>query len=672
MFKITNWRKVRHIAPVIVVALVGVVASAAGWYLAIGSENRAFEVEFNGRAKNQAIIFENGVGAYWDKLDAVRAFFNSSGKPVTREEFESFSNSLLENHPAILNIGWIPRIKREARAAHELAAARDGIANYHVRVAAPDGSLPVSPERDEYFPKFYSTEARTSRVYGLDLNDGGARAQTVARIRDGNLMSTSPPLMLYIGQGDRLGFWAGLPVYARGLPHETIEDRRDNLIGLIQGVFQIGVMIDTIFSDVKTPVRLYLFPPKATMDDRPVYSRSRLGGGSIEAKSQAQLIAGMHRSYPVNFGDVQWTLVATPETAGLSPVDRQRSWIVLIFGLLLSGGMTSFIAAMRRSARGLEMANGKFAQQNVRFHAALNNMAQGLMMYDPAGTLIISNRRMAELFGVPWEKWEKASLGTTVSQLMRLTYNGTNVAENHQAQIIADLDVILANRKTGTIVFERTDGRAYSASCTPMTDGGFVITFEDITERRHNENQITHMAHYDALTDLPNRGQFYERIDALLARAPPNDRFALLSLDLDRFKRVNDTLGHPVGDKLLQAVAARLRSCVRETDIVARLGGDEFAVVQEPLSKPGDAALLATRLIDAVNAPYQIDGHEVTVGTSIGVAFAPSDGADADRLMKKADLALYSAKADGGSRYRFFEPEMEAHNRKNVALDSAA
>lgn len=672
MFKITNWRQFRHIAPVLVVALVGVVASVAGWYLAVGSENRAFEIEFNGRAKNQAIIFENGVGAYWDKLYAVRALFNSSAKPVTREEFESFSNSLLENHPAILNIGWIPLIKREAREAHELAAARDGIANYHIRVATPDGSLPVSPERDEYFPKFYSTEARTSRVYGLDLNDGGSRAQTVVRIRDGNLMSTSPPLMLHIGQGDRLGFWAGLPVYARGLPHETIEDRRDNLIGLIQGVFQIGVMIDTIFSDVKTPVRLFLFAPMATMDDRPVYFRSRLGGGSIEAKSQAQLIAGMHQSYPVKFGDVQWTLIATPETAGISPVNRQRSWIVLIYGLLLTGGMTSFIAAMRRSARELEMANSKFAQQNVRFDAALNNMAQGLMMYDPAGKLIISNRRMAELFGVPWEKWEKAALGTTVSQLMRLTYNGTNVAENHQAQIIADLDVILANRKTGTIIFERTDGRAYSASCTPMTDGGFVITFEDITERRYNEDQIKHMAHYDALTDLPNRGQFYERIDALLARAPPDARFALLSLDLDRFKRVNDTLGHPIGDRLLQAVAARLRSCVRETDIVARLGGDEFAVVQEPLSKPGDAALLATRLIDAVSAPYQIDGHEITVGTSVGVAFAPSDGADPDQLMKKADLALYSAKANGGSRCCFFEPEMEARNRKKVTLDSAA
>lgn len=660
-----------HGSPVLFVGLISLFVSFSGWYVATISENRAFELEFDGRANNQAIIFENGVGAYWDKLYAVRALFDSSSKPVSREEFESFSNSLLENHPAILNIGWIPRIKREARVAHELAAARDGIANYHIRVATPDGSLPVSPERDEYFPKFYSTEARTSRIYGLDLNDGGPRAETVVRIRDGNLMSTSPPLMLHIGKGDRLGFWAGLPVYARGLPHEKVEDRRDNLIGIIQGVFQIGVMIDTIFSEVKTPVRLYLFPPKARMEDRPVYFRSRLGDGSIEARSQAQINAGMYRSYLINFGDVQWTLIATPETAGLSPVGRQRSWVVLISGLLLSGGMMLFIGAMRRSARELEIANGKFAQQNVRFDAALNNMAQGLMMYDPAGKLIISNRRMAELFGVPWEKWEKAALGTTVPHLIQLTYNGTNVAENHRAQIIADLDAILANRKTGTIAFERTDGRAYSASCTPMTDGGFVITFEDITERRRSENQITHMAHHDPLTDLPNRAHFYEKMNELLDRSAPKGDFALLSLDLDRFKRVNDTLGHPIGDKLLQAVAARLRGCVRETDTVARLGGDEFAIIQARSSKPDDATLLATRLINAVSTPYQIDGHQITVGTSVGIAFAPKDGADPEQLMKNADLALYSAKADGWSKYRLFEPRMEARKRKHRAIEPA-
>jgi CHASE1-domain containing sensor protein len=149
LFNLENGRWIRYFTPVIAIGIVGVAVSISGWYLAVGSENRAFELEFAGRAGNQPIILKNGVGDYWDKLYAVRALFDSSDNPITREEFERFSNSLLDGHPAILNIAWIPRVTREERAAHELAAAHDGIADYHIRAVAPDGGLPVSPERDE-------------------------------------------------------------------------------------------------------------------------------------------------------------------------------------------------------------------------------------------------------------------------------------------------------------------------------------------------------------------------------------------------------------------------------------------------------------------------------------------------------------------------------------------
>ena len=162
-----NKRRIWHFAPILTVGIVGVVVSISVWYLTAASENRAFVQEFAGRANNQAIILQNGIDDYWDKLYAVRALFDSSNQAITREEFESFSNSLLDGHAAILNIAWIPRVKREERVAHELAAARDGLPDYHIRAVAPDGSLPVSPERDEYFPKFYSTEARTSPSMGL-------------------------------------------------------------------------------------------------------------------------------------------------------------------------------------------------------------------------------------------------------------------------------------------------------------------------------------------------------------------------------------------------------------------------------------------------------------------------------------------------------------------------
>jgi diguanylate cyclase (GGDEF)-like protein len=662
LFGTDNSHWIRKFAPVFTVGILGVVASVSFWYLTIVSENHAFELEFAGRSNNQAIVLQSGIDDYWSKLYAVRALFDSSNQAVTREQFEIFSNSLLD--AAILNIAWIPRVRREERATHELAAARDGLLNYRVRAIAPDGSLSVSSEQDEYFPKFYSTEVKTSSAYGLDLKDGGARERTLAHIRDGNVLSTSPPLMLMLtfGEGDRQGFWAGVPVYTRGLPHEAVEDRRRNLLGFVQGVFQIQTMMDLTLGDVKTPLTVYLFPHDAAPDDLPIYFRSSFGSRSIEARSQKDLFARLHHTFPIKFGDVFWNLVVVPELVGFVSGGHQRSSIVLISGLLLSAGLTLLLWTMRRDA-------DKLMTANLRFDAALNNMAQGLLMYNAAGKLIISNRRFAGLFGLPWEEWRIRALGMSVPQAMQLAHELTHVSEKNETQIIAELQSILARRRTGTIVVERTDGRTFSAMCAPMADGGFVITFEDTTERRRTEDKISYMAHHDVLTDLPNRILFYEKMEELLTRIPHRAVFAVFILDLDHFKSVNDTLGHPIGDKLLQVAAGRMRGCLREADIVARLGGDEFAIVQVTYVQPPDAISLAERLIDAVSGPYQLDGHQVIIGISIGIAIAPDDGENPDQLMKNADLALYRCKADGGSMYRFFEMQMDARMQKRRALE---
>jgi diguanylate cyclase (GGDEF)-like protein/PAS domain S-box-containing protein len=316
-----------------------------------------------------------------------------------------------------------------------------------------------------------------------------------------------------------------------------------------------------------------------------------------------------------------------------------------------------------------KLAIDTIEKQNLQFDAALNNMVQGLLMFDSAGALIVFNRRFSEMFELPTEQWKALALGLTVLQAIDLAERLTNWAIKNKSQIVAELQHILDRRQAGAIVFELTNGRTFCASCSLMADGGFVITLEDTTEHRRTQDQISHMAHYDALTDLPNRAHFYEEMDGLLNRLPRNGAFAVLSLDLDHFKSVNDMLGHPIGDKLLQVAAARMRACVREADIVARLGGDEFAIVQVTFERPQDATSLATRLIDAVSAPYQLDGHQVVVGASIGIAIAPGDGTAPDQLMKNADLALYRCKADHGNVYRFFEAQMDARMRERRALE---
>ncbi len=186
-----------------------------------------------------------------------------------------------------------------------------------------------------------------------------------------------------------------------------------------------------------------------------------------------------------------------------------------------------------------------------------------------------------------------------------------------------------------------------------------------------NVSQIAFMAQHDPLTELPNRVLFRDRIQQALARLDRDVGFAVLCLDLDRFKLVNDTLGHPAGDALLRQVATRLQASVREGDSVARLGGDEFAIVLLDVKEPAEVDRLAARIIENVGSSYEIDGHQIIIGTSIGMALAPADGSSAAELLKKADTAMYDAKAGGGGISCFFEDSMNAalQSRREIELD---
>ena len=205
-----------------------------------------------------------------------------------------------------------------------------------------------------------------------------------------------------------------------------------------------------------------------------------------------------------------------------------------------------------------------------------------------------------------------------------------------------------------------------------MAGGGAVVLLEDITERRNAEARITHLARFDELTGLPNRVNFRDEIEHLLA-APHNAEqlSALLFVDLDQFKQVNDTLGHPCGDQLLCAVSERLRAMLRPEDFVARFGGDEFVVFQQNIKSPDEAAGLARRIVDHLSERYKIDNHLVEIGASVGIAVTSPEGVSADTLLKNADMALYRAKADGRGTFCFFRDEMAqtVESRRILELD---
>ncbi|MBR0812312.1 EAL domain-containing protein [Bradyrhizobium diazoefficiens] len=487
-------------------------------------------------------------------------------------------------------------------------------------------------------------------------------------------------------------------------------------------------------------------------------------------------------------------IVATNITsAALADWRQQTGFMVATAGFSAVVIALILYLIIRQINRQNREAQERIEAERRRLDTALNNMSQGLILYDAAGYIVTCNRRYAEMFGLSHDVIKP---GCHIREAMyhrkeRRAFDG-DVEE-----FCADVMRIVAEGTVSTRVHQLADGRAFQVINTPLAQGGWVATIEDITERRSLEQErdrnhtflreiidhipsritvkdartrryllanhvaeeqlgvtpetivgktafdlyptdeagiitrdddrllqspdglfldehswntpsigrryitsrrigirdksgepryiinvvedvterrradekIAHMAHYDALTDLPNRTLFREQIERQLARAADGCQFALLYIDVDEFKGINDSLGHHVGDELLKAIAGRLRGCLTEGDLIARLGGDEFAVIQTGIQSSADVVAFVTRIYQAIRQPYHCFGHQLSTDASIGIALAPQDGSDLDQLIKNADLAMYGAKAEGRRTHRFFEPAMDASAKARLSME---
>lgn len=303
-----------------------------------------------------------------------------------------------------------------------------------------------------------------------------------------------------------------------------------------------------------------------------------------------------------------------------------------------------------------------------QFDTALNNMPHGLCMFGVDRQLAVMNHRFGEMLDLPGTLVRS---GVNARDIVEACVSSGSISAASGEAIIIEIESSQA-KEIVTVDPDAQRNRSLSWTVQPMADGGAVVLLEDVTERRNAEEKITHLARYDELTALPNRVHFRNEIECLLAASHSAERLsALLFIDLDQFKQVNDTLGHPCGDQLLCAVANRLREMLRPEDFVARFGGDEFVVFQQNISAAEDAAALARRIVERLSERYRIDNHLVEIGASVGIALTSPEAVSADTLLKNADMALYRAKADGRGTFCFFRDEMAAtvEARRILELD---
>jgi diguanylate cyclase (GGDEF)-like protein len=343
---------------------------------------------------------------------------------------------------------------------------------------------------------------------------------------------------------------------------------------------------------------------------------------------------------------------------------------VAVLGMSLIGAVSDRRLAARTDnfardrAQLIEQSEEMLREQHLRLSTAISNMSQGLLMFDADCRLLMCNGRYVEMYGLPRDIVKP---GCTFGQLLDIRKANGTFPEDADAYR-NELAATLALDKTYERILELGDGRTIALVNHPMPGGGWVATEEDITERRRAEKQIAHMAHHDLLTDLPNRAAFTERFAAILEHAAAaGDSFAVLCIDIDRFKEVNDVFGHSVGDGLLREVSRLLQAAAGDA-FLARLGGDEFTVIAAEGPQPATAERIAEALQAAVNDEVTIDDHRLHVGLSIGVAIFPTDGNSSATILANADAALYRAKAEGRGTIRFFEADMDKRLRERRAL----
>ena len=357
-------------------------------------------------------------------------------------------------------------------------------------------------------------------------------------------------------------------------------------------------------------------------------------------------------------------MATTTRAAALTDWREQIGILISVAGASALAIAGVLIAIVRKLLEQHRLSRERLTLEKLRLDRAVNNMTQGLLLFDAERRLVVCNQRYIEMYGLSAEVVKPGSSFHDIIAHRKATGSFTGDVDDYVTRVLHDIHL------RNSMVVDTSDGRSIHILNEPLADGGWVATHEDITERRRIEERITHLAHYDALTDLPNRTMFHEHLRAELAAIADGEEIAVHYIDIDEFKSVNDALGHLVGDALLKSVAAKLSFCAGAGDFVARLGGDEFAIVQSKVTSPEQVTDLVARVFQAIRTPFDCMGHHLTTDASIGIALAPGHGIALDQILKNADMAMYAAKTAGRRTYRFFEPEMDAKVRDRRQLES--
>jgi diguanylate cyclase (GGDEF)-like protein/PAS domain S-box-containing protein len=576
-----------------------------------------------------------------------QALFASSGA-VSRNQWHEFTHTLDIGHryPGIQSLSYIPFV-----SAHDLS-------NYLIKTRrdhAPGFLIRPSGMRDFYCPITYSEPSAASPDLGLDACSTSKGRPLLMRSRDEGRALLSPPLSLPDATGQQhVGVVIAGPVYRKGLPLDDIPARRRALMGWVVATMPVAAIMTRILKD--TPVDMQIYDAKFG-SEIPIYrSVPKVAGSTSPAVSLVNQISIEGHPWQLQFFD-------------RDSVSHEPSAVILL-GIVITILLALIVMNLGRTRlRALKLARDMTAELRDKeqlLSSITNNISDGIYRSSLQSGLIYVNDSLARMFGYK-----------TGAELMSIPGPILYADPRRREQLQALLEQNFEYHDQ-EVEYQRKDGsRFYGINSAVAIRGakGEVLYFDgvisDITERKQAEHQVYKLAHYDTLTGLPNRSLLRDRLEQAIADTRRSgERLAVMFLDLDHFKNVNDSLGHEVGDHLLQAVSKRLLECVRHDDSVSRQGGDEFILVLHDINDSNTAARVAEKILKSAGGLYNIGVHELHITPSIGISLFPEDGEQVDDLIRNADTAMYQAKEHGRANYQFFTSEMTRRTHERLSLES--
>ena len=675
---------------VAIVILIGLALTFSAYSLIRTWEQDVIGLEFERRANNHAAVLQTTIDQHIELLESLAGLYIAS-EHVERSEFRRFVDPILARNPEVRGYGWNPLVRYGERDAFEAAARQEGLSGFRITELDETGKKVPAQQRDEYVAVYYLEPlSGNEQALGYDIASEDARREALVEARKSGQAVTTRWIRLVQEKEDQYGVLIVRPVYADDALLTSSQQRHDALKGYVVGIFRVGDMIEEALRPAD-PAGLDFWVYQDAQPDFPAMnyfhpSRSRVAEDTHPRFEVSDPHQARHLHLTLKLPGKQWSIVYKPAPAFLAAHSQHAATGVLLAGFALTTLLGFYLLSMQRESERTTMLNHRLSNSNkdlqreimerqeaenaLRRSESYNRMlfeesTIGLALWDIDGKLVDANPSFASILGRTVEETKQLSYWEITSEKFSddeqakrdSLWQSGHYGPDEKEYIHKDGHLVPI-RQTGRILMK--DDKKYIWS-----------SVEDITDYKQARDRIDHMAFHDALTNLPNRELLRDRLGHAISLAHRSKTLVgVMFLDIDRFKTINDSLGHSVGDQLLKKIADRLRSTVREADTIARFGGDEFIVIAEGISDQLQLEILAKVIIERVAEPFRVGANELYVTTSIGVALGSGEAINVDSLIAQADIAMYSAKASGRNNYQFHSPDMGQRVSHRAAIES--